>query len=259
MALAEQGCRRREHHDFQELESRGERHRRFMREHFYHDVLTDRGGNRLEMHWRLSSNVEECTFDHADLFGSGDTIAVGGDSVAMMAPVPLLLYLCDHGARHGWCRLKWLADLPQVLESHAWDWPEVLTMAKRTNCLAALLLGLKLAQALFGWRAPASVAAAMKKQLLLDWQVRMVCRSLDKTELDLATPTVLQRLTHLAYRASMVESAGFVWQELAYYFMSDHDLRIVRLPDRWFRAYYVLRPMLVWLEIFRHWQARQAK
>jgi hypothetical protein len=62
-----------------------------------------------------------------------------------------LLYLCAHGARHSWFRLKWLVDLPYVLQSKAWDWPALFAKARRMGCADALLLGLVLSQRLLGW------------------------------------------------------------------------------------------------------------
>ena len=47
-----------------------------------------------------------------------------------------------HGARHSWFRLKWLVDLPYVLQSKAWDWPALFAKARRIGCADALRLGL---------------------------------------------------------------------------------------------------------------------
>ena len=127
--LVEQGCRPYDEYNLQKIEERGERHRKFLREHFHHDVWIHSGGEHLELHWRITSNARGLLLEPVDLLASGEPIDVASDSMTTMGPVPLLLYLCDHGAHHGWFRLKWLMDLPQVLESREWDWPQVLAEA----------------------------------------------------------------------------------------------------------------------------------
>lgn len=257
--LAEQGCHPDDDHDHDNIVGRGERHRRFLRRYFHHDTWVHSEGERLELHWRLTSNAKGLKLDPLDLLACGDRVDVAANSMGMIGPVPLLLYLCEHGARHGWYRLKWLMDLPQVLESREWDWPQVFAEARRANCFSALLLGLRLSQMLFGWVVSEPVAVAMQKHRLLDWQVRMVCRNLDKPESAIVQPTILQRCAHLLYRTSLIESFGFVWNQLNHYSLSHHVLKLVRLPDSLFWAYYALHPLLVWVELFRHRWVRQAK
>ncbi len=258
--LLELGCRFDHELDYRQIAERGENHDRFLRRRFHHDVLTHTDGSHLEMHWRLSVNVESFRLDPPDLLRSGDPIGIGNVLMTMMGPVPLLLYLCEHGAQHGWFRFKWLMDLPQVLESHEWNWHQVLLEAKRASCLSALLLGLKLAQTLFGWSAPDPVRQAMRKRQFLNWQVKTVYRNLSLSEPAITDPTFLQSVRHLVYRAGHIESPAFVWNELSFYFLSPRDLSIVRLPDRWFFAYYALRPVLfVWRQIFKRGGALHAK
>ncbi|MFA5825992.1 MAG: nucleotidyltransferase family protein [Gallionellaceae bacterium] len=257
--LLKQGCTQDSGHDFQDIEARGERHSRFLRRIFHHDVLIHPDGEHLELHWRIVKNLAGLRLNPTDLLLSAESIVVAGDSIKIIEPISLLLYLCDHGARHGWYRLKWLMDLPQVLESRDWDWLQVLVDAKRANCFSALLLGLKLAQLMFGWVPPDVVAEVMEKQRLLNWQVKMVYQNLNKPERALASPTAFHFAAHLVYRMSLIESYSFLWGELAHYFLSPNDLRVVRLPDRLFLAYYALRPiLLIWRRVFEREQISHA-
>lgn len=242
--LVKQDCRPDIEHSFQDIEARGVRHRRFLRRYLHHDVLIHPGGEHLELHWRLAHNVKGLRLDPADLLLNGERIETVGDSMTMIGPVPLLLYLCEHGSHHGWYRLKWLMDLPQVLESRDWDWPHVLAEAKFANCLAELLLGLRLAQTLFGWTVPDAVAAAMSKQHFLDWQVKTVCRNLSLPESGLPHNSMLRRMAQLPYRISFITSIGYIGNELGRYLLAPGDLRVIRFPDRWIMIYYCLRPFL---------------
>lgn len=241
---------------FREIE-RGERHTRFLRRQYCEEVWTMPDGQLVEIHWRLTFNPHALRLNPADILESGEKVLFGGHGLAAMGSVPLLLYLCEHGARHGWSRLKWLFDLPQVLEGNCWDWEEVLSAAKRANCRSSLLLGLKLAEILFGWSAPEQVSRALQGHRFLDWQVSFVLKKMKSEVKALVFPTVVQRLKHLLYRASLIESPVFVWREIIYYALSQNDLRILKLPDRWFPLYYFLRPVLIWCEIDKVRRARE--
>lgn len=245
--LAGQGWRVDDHDAVDDLIARGGNHKRFVMGHVHHLVLVTPDRNRVEMHWRLTSNDAALRLDAAQLSAAAERVAVGRETLPLMAPESLLLYLCEHGARHGWYRLKWLADLPQVLESQAWDWPAVLRAARAANCRGALLTSLALAQALFGWTPPAEVAAAIRGERLLAWRLAVIRdyllapNSWWAEEPAMPLPVVIR---HTFYRSSFAETLGFAWGEWRCFGLSHHDLRVVRLPDRCFPAYRLLRPLL---------------
>ncbi len=222
--LMKQGCQPHYEHDIRwALEN--DKLRRIYPNHL---ILSDPCGMHLEMHWRFTLNSETFKLDAAEMLACGETVEVAGEAMTMMAPVQLLLYLCMHGARHGWWRLKWLLDLPQVLESRDWDWPLVLAEAKRANCLNALRLGLKLAEQLFGWVVPEQVAASMSKQYLLNWQMKIVFQYLGKPEESLTKLTFTEKI----YRLSLAESASFFWEDLYRRWFSMHYGQHSRLLAR---------------------------
>jgi len=253
------GCRSDPENCFDEVEKRGKHHCNFLRQHQHHDVMSHPDGVALEVHWRITSNSNGMRHDHADMFATGESVFIGGGPIVMIEPEAQLLYLCDHGGAHGWYRLKWLADLPQVLESREWDWPKVLDKAKQAKSLPTLLLGLKLAQQLFGWDIPESVATAMKKQPFLMWQLNTVYENLSGTDFEMVYPSVLQGLKHVLYRMSFLLSSKYVRGELTYHFLSHNDLRVIPLPDRLFWVYYFVRPVLIWRQIIKRIQVRHAK
>lgn len=217
--LLAEGCRPCPEHDLQDIEARGTRHKKFLRRLFHHDVLIHQGGESLELHWRLASNAKGLLLDPIDLLKTGEPVDAGGEPIYILDPVSMLLYLCDHGARHGWYRLKWLVDLPQLLESCEWDWHDVLARSRQANCHSALLLGLKLAQHLFGWVAPDAVVAEMAKVRLLNWQVSVVCVNLCKPSLGTEVATLFQSAKHFFYRISIAENFAYLRSELEYYFL----------------------------------------
>jgi len=70
---------------------------------------------QVEIHWRLSPKFErKQTFDL--LWERRQKISVANQSIYVLRNEELLIYLSDHGARHGWFRLRWLVDMDRLLK-----------------------------------------------------------------------------------------------------------------------------------------------
>ncbi|HEY0303237.1 MAG TPA: nucleotidyltransferase family protein, partial [Rhizomicrobium sp.] len=73
-------------------------------------VFLNAGGTYLELHWRLSDNRAQLA--HVTAASPSRSVAVSnGRTLRTLRDEALFSHLCLHGARHGWSRLKWLADL----------------------------------------------------------------------------------------------------------------------------------------------------
>jgi hypothetical protein len=71
----------------------------------------------VELHARLNNNAEMLSTSIVDAVRS---IAVGGGlDLPALSGEPLLVYLMVHGFRHGWVRLKWLADVAAMVSGMA--------------------------------------------------------------------------------------------------------------------------------------------
>jgi hypothetical protein len=68
----------------------------------------------IEIHWRLSHGPgKEPSFN--ELWGRKRTSSLTSSPVYYLGREDLFLYLVSHGARHGWFRLRWLADIDQLV------------------------------------------------------------------------------------------------------------------------------------------------
>ena len=160
-----------------------------------------------------------------------------------------LLYLCAHGARHSWFRLKWLVDLPYVLQSKAWDWPALFAKARRMGCEDALRLGLVLSQRLLGWVPPAEVTAWLAAGRNMDW----ACREVEFALAEPAewaepgqVPTPMRvRWRQRIYKWRLYRSWRARFYELARMGTGPEDWQLLPLPDALFWLYFALRPVLI--------------
>lgn len=230
-----------------DLVQRGPRHRRYLIDYVYEEEHRSAEHGLLELHWRLGENSHAFSTPRSELMARGERMKMGDTEVTTMAPVDLLLYLCEHGGRHGWYRLKWLADLPQLLDSVTWDWEAVLNEAQRVGSKATLLLGLALAVQLFGW-APPPVVAGQLRGRLVSWQRSLAITGLLAPETwwyGAAGMPLSWRLRLIAYRCSLLPGWRAWGAQLWRLALSPNDLRVASLPDRFFGLYRWLRPALV--------------
>ena len=79
------------------------------------------------------------------------TTTLDGRTIPCLSPEDTLLYLCAHGAKHHYERLKWVCDIAELLRSDAaLDWSVLWSRAHALRSRRLLLLGLHLADRLLG-------------------------------------------------------------------------------------------------------------
>lgn len=72
---------------------------------------------QVEIHWRLNPNIiSSPSFE--ELWRRKGTITVYNQEFHHLGNEDLLAYLADHGARHGWSRLRWLLDVERLVNDH---------------------------------------------------------------------------------------------------------------------------------------------
>jgi hypothetical protein len=91
--------------------------RLFRRVHHHREYRHPATRVRLELHWRLS-RLDSGIFGGPDfdrLWHRREQVLVEGVGVFVPGQRDLLLYLCVHGAFHGWSVLQWLLDVRALL------------------------------------------------------------------------------------------------------------------------------------------------
>lgn len=80
----------------------------------------------------------------------------------------LVIYLCAHGTRHEWTKLKWLCDVAGLVHRQPdIAWPVVCRRAETTGSMRSLTLAFWLIKQHFDMKAPQTVHAHMHKDALL--------------------------------------------------------------------------------------------
>lgn len=121
----------------------------------------------VELQWRVDLNSTWLTGVDA---GSPSQLAQMNDGPPLrtLGPDTLYAYLCAHGARHGFSRLKWLADVAALLARASAD--EIETLHARASALGverASGLTLRLCQRLLKLPLPEALSDRLKQDRAL--------------------------------------------------------------------------------------------
>jgi hypothetical protein len=227
------------------------RRRRWILEHGPHFTYCHDGRRQLvELHWRFPLWRRRHV---AELWNCCATKAWMDTDFLTFSDEILLLFLCDHGAKHQWRRIKWLADVAALLgRASGISWETVLALAGRLDLcrplaqagtLASWLYAIPLPEPLVGLierqKSAGALAAAAVEAMRLDEDEQFALP--ERLKAGVAPRHLRERLPRLeTLRAAL---------------LSTDEFKEFPLPDRWFWLYFPLRPLL-W---FYHHYLRSGK
>lgn len=200
----------------------------------------------VELHLTLDRPYPWPRFDLPELLARVQRVRVGGREVPTLATDDLLAYLCVHGAKHGWERLGWVADVAWLLARAPLDGDALLARARPRGLLRILHTGIRLAHERLGAPLPDGVDLG---RLGRD----------DPTAVRLAN-VAWERVFREHHRARYVQDALYNLRlrrpadrarilarlPLA---LTDEDFAAVKLPPTLFPVYHAIRPF----RLVRNW------
>jgi hypothetical protein len=114
----------------------------------------------VELHWKFFPAFNAFAFDLDALWQRHRRVRLVDTDVRALAPEDLLLYLCIHGTKHYWMKLKWLVDVAEHVRAHpTLDWDALRRRAARMGVERIVRLSLVLVQETWGDSLPDAVAA----------------------------------------------------------------------------------------------------
>ena len=116
-----------------------------------HALEFSRGNVKIELHWRLLSKHLRFDFGDDQLWDTSRKLSCAGAELQVLGVAELFVFLCAHGAKHEWERVRWICDIAQLAERLNGDQAEqVAAIAKRANAKRILELGLRVARDVMG-------------------------------------------------------------------------------------------------------------
>jgi hypothetical protein len=197
-------------------------------------------GIPLELHWRLFHN-EPLTESNLKPWATV-TLPLGSGVVSTLSKSELFLYLCVHGAIHGWPILKWLADIGALLGNMNQEaLRDVSLLAAEHGLTGELLAALTLVNSFLGVKGPA-IELPKEAKPVADRIVIMADRLLTAEDYCLDIER-LPRMAMFFYDLRMRSSWRYRSQDLGRALVFPDDWELIDLPDRLFPLYAAVRPV----------------
>jgi hypothetical protein len=201
----------------------------------------------VEVHWKLRDRLGNFKFDPIKEYSK--TIVVKNSIAALRVfdHYEQFIFLCTHGAEHGWFRLKWLFDLPQVLDKVVFDWNVLIKRAKDLNSLEQVLLAFLVMEELLGTPIPEKVRSEISlRKFKLNYIRHLVTYPGSYCDND------LEKVKSFIYILSQNRKGLFNKRLILKYLTSPNDWKLLPLPSSLFFLYFPLRPfLLLWRRVFK--------
>ena len=205
-------------------------------------------GVHVELHWKLVDN---------DYFLSGVSAASPSQLVRISNDAQLrtlndddlFVYLCVHGAMHGWSRLKWLADVAAFVAKDGVGDPERrLRYAKKVNAEHCVAQAFLLCDSLFATPSLTGISQLLRRRRRYRWLERIALTAMmnGNAEVELGNgPFDLNSI----YMSHFMLGRGwrFATTELSNKLNAPFDLMYGTLPPR-FHFLYPVKRVTSWIK-----------
>jgi hypothetical protein len=201
--------------------------------------LADDGAALVELHSEVTLRHFPRAPDPDRFFIRPASVTVAGRPIPTLRPEALLLFLCVHGAKDFWGRLKWICDISEFLRVHRHlDWTDLRAQARSLGCERMLNLGLILARDLLECALPDPLQRACESDAEAGRLAAWLARSLFD---DAAAMTAFERFIF------RVRTHPRRWQGVGYALRltvtpAEEDRALTSLPRALAPAYALLRP-----------------
>lgn len=200
----------------------------------------------VELHWRLMPSFFDYGPDEDVIWRRASTAALGDGRVLTLCDRDAMLFLCAHGAKHGWPALQLVGDVAAIIRREI-DWAAVIADARAACGLRILLLGVWLAHEIIGCEIPAEILRMARTDRAVS-----ACAGRVRTRLLSGEPSV-SPFAEAAFQFRMTE--GFR-RRLRY--LSERGLRptvndrnFARLPRALEPLYLAVRPFRMLLQVLK--------
>lgn len=209
-------------------------------------------GMTVELHWRLARNPHLL----GGLGAPMQIVPLGGGVLRTLTDEALFPYLCVHGARHCWSRLKWLADLNAFIARPGADITALHQAARSLGAGRASRLALLLCNDVLGTSVPAAILAEARADRTTGLLAANTMRCLAYDEREGQMPfafTIRRNLSDFF----LGEGAGYAFREAGLKWTSHTDRLAWPLPPALHFLYHFVRVPLWGLRNGRRLLSRQ--
>jgi hypothetical protein len=119
--------------------------------HGDHALEFSKSGTKVELHCALLERYLRFDLGSQAVWHNATTIDIAGHRVKVLDSPRLLVFICAHGAKHQWPRVRWICDVAQLADRlTAEEIRRTISLARAARAQGILALGLRLGNELFG-------------------------------------------------------------------------------------------------------------
>ncbi len=215
--------------------------RSYLRHYLEYELIRD-DGLQVDLHWAFAPPLFPFRPAAEVAWTDCRTLSLLDREVPCPANELLLYILATHGAKERWQRLAWVLDLDRLVRRHPeLDWDRVRDHASAAKGMNVLRFGLGLSAALLGTPVPDELRHDREIERLIAPRCRRLRASLDNGE-DL-TPKWPMSREQFALCSGWRDKLSYSVAALST--PRTEEFALIRLPDRLFMVYWLLRPL--WL------------
>lgn len=217
----------------------------------------------VDLHSRLDSGyLFKLSADFSCFWKRLVSVPLLGCSVSTFCPDDLLIYLCIHGSKSSWKKLKWVCDIAELVKLHPnLDWELIQDRAYSLGAGRMLLLGLALAYEIFKIELPNDVIQKIER----DTAIKSLCSRAKQRIFGILPPIpnrvftferfwfqfqsmerIQDRLLYL-YRVLISKTLGHLERWVR---PSKKDKDFFELPSNLASFYYLVRPIRLIKQFF---------
>jgi hypothetical protein len=197
----------------------------------------------VDLHSQLIPPGYSFSLDPQTPWEGTEQVSLGGMIVPTLTPETGLIFLCLHGAKHGWSSLKWLVDLAQAIRHRpSLDWDRVLGWARHPGRPHILGLGLRLASGLLEAPVPADVLTRFARDRVVNHLAGVVTWHTFPARIPTSIPQIMP--WREVFFQAMSRRRDRCWHLATEFLLpTAWEWRMVDLPDSLYPLYYCLRPL----------------
>lgn len=208
------------------------------------DLLYERKQDhvKVELHWSFFDQSGIYPKKTAEIFLDAQKSKNQIDEVTVLKNEDELLYLCIHGTKHSWFRIKWLLDIRQILINSVSEinWQGISDISKNSKNYPTLASSLLLTHLLFNIPLPKffNIDELSDDRIinLIEEAIHALC---DENLVRDPTNNRMKQYKKLNYDFSGMKD--YFWT----FFLTKDDFKVIKLPPSLFWLYFPLRPFTI--------------
>lgn len=213
----------------------------YERHSYYYNLIFHEDKMQVDLHWSLIPQEYSFTLITEEIIGNSKLTVVEDKEFLVMKPEYLLIYLCIHGAKHGWVQLNWVMDISQLILTNDIDWDFVIDEAKKLNAVSMVYLGILLATDLFCIKLPDKIVNELRSEKRINTNLQTAYEILFPRVVVSYAGKLRNKLFYMSLMSSFKDKLYFI-HDLVFK-PTRYEWSLIALPNYLYFLYYLLRPI----------------